>query len=102
MKKINYLLLILFATSACSGLSDAKKVLKNEKISSTDEFLVKKREPLILPPNYEEIPEPGVKNSKEKGNEEVIKKILKAPKTENSQKGNSSTIEDLILDRIRK
>ena len=31
---------------------DARKVLRNEKIKTTDEFLVKKREPLVLPPDY--------------------------------------------------
>ena len=101
MKNFNYLLLILLITSACSGLSDARKVLKNEKIYSTDEFLVKKREPLILPPNYDEIPEPGSSIQKNT-EEEDIKKILKAPKTEDGKRNKSSTIEDSILNRIRK
>ena len=43
MNNFLYILLILFFTSACAGLSDAKKVLKNEKTATTDEFLVKKR-----------------------------------------------------------
>ena len=38
MKKI-YLLILLYLVS---GLSDAGKVMRNEKIKSTDEFLVKK------------------------------------------------------------
>ena len=101
MKNYNYLLLILLITSACSGLSDAKKVLKNQKITSTDEFLVKKREPLILPPNYEVIPEPG-SSIKKNTEEEDIKKILRAPKIEDVKKNKSSTIEDSILNRIRK
>ena len=40
-------------------MDDASKVLRNEKIKTTDEFLVKKREPLVLPPDYRTIPEPG-------------------------------------------
>ena len=39
--------------------SEAKKVLSNEKIKTTDEFLVKKRDPLVLPPNYKDLPKPG-------------------------------------------
>ena len=40
-------------------------VLKNEKITNTDEFLVKKRDPLVLPPEFETLPKPNsVKNSK--------------------------------------
>ena len=102
MIKFNYLLIIFLITSSCGGLNDAKKVLKNEKISSTDEFLVKKREPLVLPPNYEEIPKPGSSLKKTITEEEEIKKILKAPKVEDIKRKKSSTIEDSILNRIRK
>ena len=46
MKKIKiillYFVLITFLHS-CGGASDAAKVLKNEKITNTDEFLVKKK-----------------------------------------------------------
>ena len=59
MKKINFLVLISFLLASCSGVSDAGKVLRNEKVKTTDEFLVKKRQPLVLPPNFNEIPEPG-------------------------------------------
>ncbi len=100
MIKINYFISIFLIVSACGGLSDAKKVLKNEKISSTDEFLVKKREPLTLPPNYEEIPEPGT--TFQENEEEDIKKILKVPKSKDIKKSRSSTTEESILNRIRK
>ena len=56
MKKFKYIFPILFLISACGGLSDAKKVLKNEKVITTDEFLVKKKEPLILPPEFDKLP----------------------------------------------
>ena len=73
---------MLVILNSCSGLEDAGKVLRNEKTRTTDEFLVKKRNPLVLPPNYEEIPEPGTELQKKKDtDEENIKKILKAPKT---------------------
>jgi len=46
---------------SCSGLKDAGSVLKNEKKKTTDEFLVKKKDPLILPPDFESLPEPDEK-----------------------------------------
>ena len=61
MKKINFLLIILITLVSCGSVEEAGKVLRNEKIKTTDEFLVKKRKPLILPPDYNEIPEPGTK-----------------------------------------
>ena len=30
-----------------------------KKLKTTDEFLVKKKDPLVLPPDYNKIPEPG-------------------------------------------
>ncbi len=101
MKKICILLILTFLTS-CGAAKEAGKVLRNEKISTTDEFLVKKREPLVLPPNYEEIPKPGTISKKKENDEEKIKKILKAPKTQDSLKSKSSSIEESILIKIRK
>ena len=83
-------------------MKDAGKVLRNEKIKTTDEFLVKKRNPLVLPPDFEKIPEPGSISETEEDQDEKIKKILKVPKTDNSTKQNSSSIEDSILNSIRK
>ena len=103
MKNIQFLLIISFLLASCGSLKDAGKVLRNEKIKSTDEFLVKKRNPLVLPPDYENIPEPGsTSNKKDNDEEEKIKKILKAPKTEDASKNKPSSIEESIIDRIRK
>ena len=52
MKKIYPLLTVLILLTSCTSLSDAGKVLRNEKIKTTDEFLVKKRKPLVLPTDY--------------------------------------------------
>ena len=102
MKKINIILIIFIFLTSCSGMSEARKVLKNEKIKTTDEFLVKKRNPLVLPPDFEEIPEPGTKPKKNENEEDKIKKILKAPKTESTQNSKSKSVEESILKRIRK
>ena len=102
MQNIQLLLIISFLLVSCGGLKDAGKVLRNEKISNTDEFLVKKRNPLVLPPNFEEIPEPGSISKKNENEDEKIKKIIKAPKTNSPLKSKSSSLEESILNRIRK
>ena len=94
---ISFLLLV-----SCQGIKDAGKVLRNEKTSSTDEFLVKKRKPLVLPPDYNEIPEPGSLSQKKKDEEETIKKILKATDEKNSEIRSPSSVEESILKKIRK
>ena len=102
MKNLNNLLIIFFFLTSCSSLSDAKKVIKNEKVITTDEFLVKKRNPLVLPPNYEEIPKPNSVLEKKENEEEKIKKILKAPKNEDGPNIKPKSVEDAILKKIRK
>ena len=102
MKKTYYPIIILLFLASCSSLEDAAKVLKNEKIKTTDEFLVKKRKPLILPPNFEEIPEPG-SISETKGDEaDKIKKILKIPEAESQTYSKKNSVEQSVLNRIKK
>ena len=103
MKKLVLIILSLLFVS-CSGISDVGKVMRNEKTMTTDEFLVKKRKPLILPPDYNEIPEPGEISEKKKTEEDKIKKILKAPQEENNSgiKEGGSSVENSILKKIRK
>ena len=79
MKKINLILAITFLFHSCGGFKEAGKVLRNEKVKTTDEFLVKKKEPLVLPPDYNEVPKPNsIRTNELKKEEEKIKKILKA------------------------
>ena len=59
MKKIIYIHILFLLLTACGGMKEAGKVLRNEKIKTTDEFLVKKNNPLVLPPDYNNMPEPG-------------------------------------------
>ncbi len=101
MKKL-FLLFLTSVLISCSGLNDVGKVMRNEKTTTTDEFLVKKRKPLVLPPDYNEIPEPGTIKRKQNSDDDKIKEILKATeKKENSDKINSS-VENSILRQIRK
>jgi len=98
----NKKILILFASilflNSCGG--DVGKVLRNEKIKNTDEFLVKKREPLILPPDYDKIPSPGSLKKSEKRNE--VENILKIPEESSNKINNKSSVEQSIIDKIKK
>lgn len=101
MKKIIPIILLLILT-CCSSFNEAGKVLRNEKIKTNDEFLVKKKAPLVLPPNFDEIPEPGSIKKKKINEEEKIKSILSAPKPESANKKSDSSTEDSILKKIKK
>ena len=96
-----FLILLFLITISCSSLNEAGKVLRNEKTNTTDEFLVKKREPLVLPPDFKEIPEPGSIKKENSSDKQKLKKILKVPNKENNS-SSPSKIEDSIIDKIRK
>ena len=108
MKKINSIVLLIstfFILTNCTGLSDAGKILRNEKINNTDEFLVKKKQPLELPPDYSNIPKPNSleeKNSKKNLEEKSIKEILKADENSSKSSSQGSTTEQSIINQIRK
>ena len=102
MKKILSTLFLPLILLSCTSLQEAGKVLRNEKIKTTDEFLVKKREPLVLPPDYENVPKPGTTSQAKENEEEKIKKILKVPEKETSNTKNQNSIEKSILDKIKK
>ena len=88
--------------NSCSSLGEAGKVLRNEKRNSTDEFLVKKKEPLSQPPDFSTIPEPGSLNQDDI-NEDSINKILKIPEeNRNINKRKKTGIENSILEKILK
>ena len=59
MKKNNPLIasfLILLLLNSCGSIAEG---LGGSKKKGSDEFLVKKKSPLVLPPSFGELPEPG-------------------------------------------
>ena len=94
--------IIFFLLSACGGTLDSvKRGLSGQKIVSTDEFLVEKKDPLVLPPGYHDLPEPGQTEMDEDSDEKSISSILKVEN--NNQNTNSSEtmgLEESILKKI--
>ena len=104
MKKVNKSIFYIFLTLllySCGAMSDAGKVLRNEKIKTTDEFLVKKRQPLVLPPEYDTLPTPGTINKKVDETSK-INKILKIPNQSNTSNSSATSIEQSIINKIGK
>ena len=55
------LITLIFLLTSCSGNDWAavKRGVTGAKSNDSDEFLVKKKDPLILPPDFEDLPTPG-------------------------------------------
>ena len=96
-------LLFLLLLNNCSSFSEAGKVFRNEKVRTTDEFLIKKKEPLTQPPDFDTIPEPGSTENKAEKEENSIESILSSNTDEpsNTSRSSSST-EESILSQIKK
>ena len=97
-KKIINIIAIFFLVTSCESMNTAKKALTGEKRNSTDEFLIQKKDPLILPPDYENLPSPDERIAT---NEEIstFEKTLEASIEDDLS--TSSSVEDSILKKIR-
>ena len=104
-RKIIYLFSILFLITACADTwGSVKRGLTGQKQNSTDEFLVEKKDPLVLPPNFEDLPVPSDSAIEEEETESSsFEKTLSITTDEESDEGSSSnTTEESILNKIRK
>ena len=96
------MLLIFLVTSCADTWGNVKRGLTGAKKQSTDEFLVKKKDPLILPPDFDSLPSPS---EREEALEEIssFEKTLKqAAETEITTSSTGSSAENSILQEIRK
>ena len=98
--KFNLLLIILIPLFLYSCAS-AKSALQGEKRSEqSDEFLVKKKNPLQMPPDMNKLPQPGDDFETENiQNNQDVKELLKINKNQNKKNKNES---DLISDMLKK
>ena len=101
MKKYILIILIFNFLQSCSSVSEGFKLKKG---NTGDEFLVEKKNPLVLPPNFNELPEPGKTEISDQGNKSFEEKILINNTKNNSQEEKTSTksTEELILKNIKK
>ena len=102
MKKYSLLLTLFFILSACQTMEDA---LTLKKKNNSDEFLVEKKSPLVLPPNYGELPLPGEEISEkqtEDDNEIAITLNNEEIKiNETIKNSNPSSLEKSVLEKIK-
>ncbi len=101
MKKIKvflslYLILLLF--NSCGTI---KKGFQNPKKNSSDEFLVEKKSPLVMPPEFTELPIPKNQNDKVEIKENNIKNLISKQKTDDNSNVSSPDLEGSILGKIK-
>ena len=97
-KKITYILLFIFLVSCADSFDSVKRGLTGAKTNSADEFLVKKKDPLILPPDFENLPTPNEKDVL-LGEDSIFQEILEDEEKEDSS--GSKSVESSILKKIQ-
>ena len=108
MKKHKFYIIFLslvIILSSCQKLSEGMTGSKRTKTS--DEFLVHKKKPLVMPPDFDDMPLPKQNKQKEEelsASSESIEDLLNIKKKENNESfesGNDSSLEQSILKKIK-
>ena len=98
------ILIVLSVSLLVISCGTVKKGFSNQKKNNSDEFLVEKKKPLTMPPDFDVLPEPKIKQrSIEEDNSSIKSLLLK----ENSNKSNDefnnqgNKLEQSLLEKIQ-
>ena len=96
--KIVFFMMLSFLITSCESLREGLTGSKNQ---STDEFLVKKKDPLVLPPDFENLPNPSERQVSVEAMTSFEKTLKKQTISESSSTTGNS-VEESILNQIKK
>ena len=102
--KLYRLFLLLNIILFLASCGSVKEGFGSQKKNNSDEFLVEKKSPLIMPPDYNELPVPKEENSVKETDENEIKSLIS--KTKNDEivenlEEKDKTFEELLLKKIK-
>ncbi len=102
MIRLFFIILVFNFLAACQTMKDGFSLRKKE---AADEFLVEKKNPLVQPPKYGELPTPTDSNVDQTNNDQnKIEKLLgsESTKQQSTEFGNNSNkVEENILEKIK-
>ena len=106
MKKLKNLIIYFFIITLFNSCSSIREGFSLQKKDNTDEFLVEKKNPLKLPPDFDELPMPSEDLINENQKENELKKmILKSEgntdRTSNEDLKVGKSLSEILLDKIR-
>ena len=98
-KSLFFVTLVSLFLLSCQSVQDGLTLKKKE---NTEQFLIEKKKPLIMPPDFDDLPQPGnldLENEKvENNNDELDLDSL----IQSSNKSNKENINDEISSEIQK
>ena len=98
MKNILFIC-IFFILLSCSTVREG---FQNNKKNNSDEFLVEKKSPLVMPPDFDELPIPNTNNENEELAQNSLKKLIKNDNKSSTNSNASKNFEESLIDKIKK
>ena len=100
--KFSILILTLIILSSCQTLQDG---LAGKKNKNSDEFLIEKKNPLEIPPEFGELPEPNKIKVEEEDQaaklDKDLEKLLKNNDISNDPQSIDKSAEEFVLKQIK-
>ena len=103
MRNINQLIFVFLTFIFLNGCTAVQEGFSSNKKTGSDAFLVEKKAPLVMPPNYEELPFPKQNNQVIGENSGNIKKLISNDNENNVSVSseNDVSLEENILEKIK-
>ena len=102
MKKIKVMLFLAIVFFTFQSCQTVKEGFTSQKKKSTDEFLVEKKSPLVMPPDFNELPLPKIsENIEENESENNIEKLISNNNSSESSGVQDKNFENLIIEKIK-
>ena len=97
--KISLALIIAFILKGCANVKEGLSLKKKEGV---DEFLIERKNPLTVPPDFSSLPKPRNSNDENKVDKDIdLKKVLTETAKDNSI-SSSGNIEKSISDILNR
>ena len=105
MRNINQFIFVFLTFIFLNGCASVQEGFSsNKKKDGSDAFLVEKKAPLVMPPNYEELPIPKPENQQNEEKSDNIKKLISNENTNTNKSissDNNNSLEKNILEKIK-
>ena len=102
MKRIRLILFLAIVFFTFQSCQTVKEGFTSQKKKSTDEFLVLKKSPLVMPPEFNELPLPKIsENVEENVSENNIEKLISNNNSPESSGVQDKNFENSIIEKIK-
>ena len=99
MKNFKVVVLFILILTTLNSCGTVKEAFSTQKKNSTDEFLVEKKNPLKLPPDFDELPIPNQDSDEQNDDEDELKGLLITSEDSTKEKSESSESKNVSLEK---